>query len=364
MPVRESMENSLHGHCQYNAPTLIGNLTTARQGKGKDAVASTERVVSQDEHHPSSRAYKSRVTELSTALTFSEDVVSSRSPHCISYAAARRGVGGIFRAEGFEQELRRKTTDREQVGRHNCRGESKKHTCNFYSPVDKLPSRRERKPLRRVKSVPSRIPESVSSSESDSGSVVHQRAREVPASVSVRWEEQTLHRLSSATARRLVAACPRARDRERMDTLLERKHEKIEEARSTERRSFFQVSEKLVPTRSGAEPSSALILSPAEGDEGKSLDDDSPPRRDFSEQLRGGARPVRQKKLDDRTIVLDNDARFVKALQRAYPQEPRDWCETEAAPDPGRRRYVRGQLRWTDMPQPVKVSGRILIMER
>lgn len=326
-------------------PNLTGNLTAARQGK--DSIANTERVASQDEHHPS---YKSRVTELSKTLTFSEDVVSSRSPHCISYAAARRGIGGIFRTVKLEQEPKRKTTT-ESFGRYNYRGEPKKHTCNFYGSVDEPPTYQHvRKPLRRVKSVPSEIPESVSgisSSEFDSGSaVVHHRAREVPASVSVRWEEETLHRLSSATARRLVSVCPRTRDRERMDALLEKKHGEV---RSTERKPFLQASKQ----GPDADSSSALILPPA-GDEDKNSSDDSPPRRDFLAQLQGGARPVRQKKPDSRTIVLDNDAHFVKTLQRVYPQEPRDWCESEAVPGSGRR-YVRGQLRWTDMPQPVKV---------
>ena len=219
----------------------------------------------------------------------------------------------------------------------------------------------DKKSLRRAKSVPSRVLESisrVSSSESDSSGVVCRRVREIPPSLSVQWEEQTLHRLSSATARRLVVGCPKARDRERMDTLLEKKPRNIEEATilgSTKQRSFPQALEKELgvasgPDLSGARLSGAMLLT-------KDKDVEDSPPKDFFAQLQGGARPVRQKKPDDGTIVLDNDSRFIKVLQKAYPQEPRDWCETEASPDSGRR-YVRGQKRWTDVPQAVKVRHR------
>ena len=308
----------------------------ARAGRrhGRSATSAVVKLDSPKERRASQplgghQNYKKQLTELSTTLNFSDDVISSRSPQSIPYAKAKRRLRDIYRVEGFELEhLRPKVT--EPVGRHDCRGQTKKHNCYLHISAEETPPV-SRPDQRTHTSLLTKPPdENIEASRTVTSDVLET----IPPSVAVLWEEQTLHRLSSETARRLVDDCPKPKERERLEGILDRAVPSLEQDGSG------TISPHLGP----------IVEPPA-------VDNEAP--KDFITELEGGARPVYQRGDSKRTtIVLDNNARFEKAVQRLYPQQPVDWCKTEAAPLTGKT-LVRGYQKWVDMPQPAKVRASV-----
>ena len=314
---------------------------------------------------------KRHVTEeLGRTLQFSHDVVSSRSPQAVSYAKAKGEMREMYRPSSLGVILAVPNTVSEPIGRHDCRGDAKKHSlCHLRAPPTKsrempaLPA-----PRRRSRSLPSKTAD-----DADWTPQAHQlnllspcpsqheaassprHSKMVPASASVLWEEQTLQRLSSATARRLVEECPRARERARLEELLRRRWRTkgVEEDVHSPSSSHADTALQASRTHSPISPLS------------RSNRPSSPSPLKFTNELSSGARPVCQQRCSGRMIILDNDTTFHKVLQRCYPQQPEEWCGVKGERDRatyGGKGCVRGQLRWTDFPQPVRVSWSVKLI--
>lgn len=295
--------------------------------------------------------------ELGRTLQFSDDVVSSRSPQAVSYTKAKGEMGNIFRPDNLGFAL---TAPKESTSRRDWTLTNQHYPCHLRGSSAKTQSLQGAVQRCRSRSLPSKTYDSAGTEGRGIGqdhsflsprsswrecSSMPQCSRMVPTSASVLWEEQTLHRLSSATARRLVEECPRARERERLERLLERRPRD----RVTEKSASVSLSSSNAGSV-GATESTATSAIPDQSS--------SPPPVKFSDELRAGAKPVHQRGGDTgtSTIVLDSNVSFRKVLQKCYPQQPQEWSQEEdAAPLVGRS-CVRGQLRWTDFPQPVKVS--------
>ncbi len=345
----------------FTVPAGAGARTRGERTRPPVSKQSSE----EDKAHKLNR----RLTELSETFTFSDDVVCSRSPHSLSYAKARGRLSSIFRPEGLRPaDLSRFRRLEPEAGRHHYKGEPRRHLCRIYDPSDETPpipqgrTKRRRRGGEGTKHV--HLPTSPSQSKMDSspshyrsearyhGNSAPEGMRIIPPSLSVLWEEDTLHRLSNETTRRLIDECPRAKERERLEGILEGKQKK---------------PGKVVLEKSFLEPQRSMTIATVESEEGgreqstqqqshASEDTTSLTTGDFLVALGEGARPIRQGK-GGRTIVLDNDARFEKVLQGSYPQQPVDWCRTEAEDGLGLgRSVVKGSMRWSGLPQPAKVA--------
>ncbi len=364
-----SIRTSFGGRHARSFTTPVHSAVQARVGEGS---ASGPSQGAKEGVH----SLKRRLTELSETLDFHDDVVCARSPLSLPYAKARGERSRIFRLDALQPaEFSRTKRLGPTAGRHYHRGEPKRHLCRLYEPEDKAQlapharrrRRRERGEGGREEHIgvqASRSDVKVDSSQSHCGSGAHFRGnsypggmRTVPPSVSVLWEENTLCRLSDETARRLIDGCPRADERERLEDILDRKQGKTAPEKPTlkQQHSMFE-TRKL---RGDKRDDSSTSLETAQ-------DAASLMTRDFLAALEEGARPIQWGRGGDgRTIVLDNDARFEKVVQRVYPRRPVDWCRTEAeddvdAPRAGLglgRSVVKGSLRWTGLPQPAKVDS-------
>ena len=308
--------------------------------------------------------FKRQLTELGNTLNFTDDVISSRSPQSVPYAKARVQLRSLYKPSDLDLGQRRmKATGGRLVGRHDCRGEPRRHMPCYLSDVeDAVPvthhQRRRRGRLERSLTVPL-----VETSRSDvGGGNLLESAKVIQPSMSVRWEEQTLNRLSSGTARRLVAECTKARDRERLTAIVERRHEvegKREQVKEESPPSSDPTSRTKKDSELQSDASHMKQSCPVEDPLSHRLPEMTPLGRSFLTELQEGAVPVHQRRGDGRTVVLDNNAHFDKVVQSTYPQQPRDWCKTETTDTAAGMTYVRGYLKWTDLPQRAKVSAHI-----
>ena len=308
------------------------------------------------------RTANDRITDLSRTLAFSEEVVSDISPECVSYAKAKGRMRSLFRPGDLGLGVRLRRSQREGGGRHDCRGEPKRHIpCHLRQPRQEpwIPTHtsHEEKIFHAVPSQDLGLPHELSPRYTKDGSVEFWQAKMVPPSKSLPWEEQTLQRLSSSTTMTLSAKRNTAALTEREETTLpvEKSPQKthLEQKWSSEQTAFPKQQSShhhQFFTNWGRRPTDTEAVSPP---------------KDFLAELMRGAHPVHQRKGDGTTIVLDNTARFDKVLQSSYPQQPREWFEKDGTAHPLGRTYVKGQQRWMNMPQPARVRealGRLNVL--
>ena len=284
-----------------------------------------------------------RVNELSKILSFTEDVVSHRSPASISYTKARESTRSLFKPGDLDMGIGahlKKTTG--IVGRHDCRGEPKRHIpCHLQQD--------ERNSLHHGSIGLSGQTKRDLILERSSHDQLHiendhflGRVRSVAPSRSIPWQEQTLKKVSSSTARHL-----------------------------TGQPSKDSFDDNLRPLTHNRSRQSRRIMSNVDLGDGKdnthfdtACTDGLPQPRSFISELQTGARPVHQSMGDGNTILLSNNTRFNKVLQPSYPHSPSLWQEgpktdvAAAMEEEGRVEEganVIGYRRWSDFPQRAKV---------
>ena len=289
------------------------------------------------------RTANDRITDLSRTLAFSEEVVSDISPECVSYAKAKGRMRSLFRPGDLGLGVCLRQSPRESGGRHDCRGEPKRHIpCHLRQPRQEqwIPTRtgHEEKLLHTVPSQDLGLPHKLSYTKD--GSLEFWHAKMVPPSKSLPWEEQTLQRLSSSTTMMLSTK----RGTAMTETMLPVK-KSPQKWSSSEQTTFSK------------EQSSHHHHSCSNWERRPVDTEAASPPKDFLTELKRGAHPVHQRRGDSTTIVLDNMARFDKVLQSSYPQQPQEWFEKDGTARPLGRTYVKGQQRWMDMPQPARVRG-------
>ena len=286
------------------------------------------------------------VDELSKTLEFSYDVVSTRSPHMISYSHGKGRNRSLFKANSLGINTTHDRTPKTNgvVVRHNCRGEPKRHMpCNLSMDHTTPPSS-----THTWKAMPipnsrghtcNTLPGLTSSNELVSTESKVKRTSVVPLSKSFPWEEETLHKVSSSTARRLVglpSTISVTQNASHDQQQLSPRHSNIRDGRESEYKMEW------------TERSS------------------SPPLRSYVSQIRTGAKPVHQPRGEPESIILSNDAHFNKVLQTSYPQSPR-FDGDECVPSSREGAITKGYRKWLDYPQPVKVhvgqNSKINIMQ-
>ena len=207
---------------------------------------------------------RSQLGQLRHSLRFTEEVVSSRSPHSISYKQARGRLG-----EAFLPSLPLKKTQRRAADRDGRPYERRRHLCYLHGPPH--PPARERASISHSESVSIEpLSSAVCSLPSCPSGMLYRRLKTVPASKSVQWEERMLEEVTSSTARRLGGG--RKRDEE-----FEGKLEEVKETESVEN----------------------------EEGEGESRD------QNYPHCLERGAKPIWRRGRGD-LIVLDNSITFTK----------------------------------------------------
>lgn len=351
--------------------TTPADGSTAIQSRGEPSEARRSSQPSRE----GSRKLKRRLTELSETLSFSDDVVCTRSPHTLPYTKVKGRLNTIFQLDASKLELPGASTRYRRLepptSRLHYRGGPRRHLCRLHDPAEEgvpVPrgGRRRSGKLRKTGEEGQSIHLQTSTSDARMDSLYgtsryeprfHSHScpeglRTVPPSVSVLWEEHTLCRLSDETARRFVEGHPRERDRERLGAILEQNRSRGDQhARSLEPQPSMIAD-------GNSKRDDVFELSQEQLQAGR---DSSLVSRDFLTALEEGARPIHQRGGDTRTVVLDSDARFEKDVQSVYPQQPMDWCRTEdvggaAPPTAGLgRSVVKGGVRWTGLPRPAKV---------
>ena len=289
-----------------------------------------------------------QVNELSKLLSFTDDVVSHRSPMSISYTKARESTRTLFKPEDLDMGIGahlKKT--RGIVGRHDCRGEPKRHIPCHLQPDDHSSllgiqhgtiglSAQTKRDLVLERSSHDQL-------HIDDDYFLG-RVRSVAPSKSIPWQEQTLKKMSSSTARHLTG--------------------------QPSRDNFDDDLRPLTYKCSHLSRRTCIITS-AELDDRKDVTsfdttctDDLPQPRSFISELQAGARPVHQRMGDGNTILLSNNARFNKVLQPSYPHSPSQWQEgpkaevavaMEGEGEMEEGAHVIGYRRWSDFPQRAKV---------
>lgn len=263
------------------------------------------------------------VSELCRTLKFDDEVVLSRCPQSIGYKKALE-----MNLHGALHLSERK--DKRPLGRHNCRGELKRHVpCQPRSqslPVDvKLDTTAQKRSFLRT-------PEGGKPTSTANPSVASVHSDVFQAAASEEWEAKTLLRLSSATARRLArGGLPGAEPAATFTP--------APAPTSRERR-------EAVPSLAD-ENSKGQLQQPAST---------SATSNRFLAEFLSGALPVHRPRCTDKTIVLDNKSKFKKVLQDKFPQEPYEWCTDSSCAVPCvARKYTKGVQRWTSLPQPAEV---------
>ena len=275
----------------------------------------------------------SDVFELGKALKFDEEVVLSRCPQSLGYKKALEiGLNGGF-IPGTTRE--RERTRPLALGRHNCRGELKRHApCHLRS--QSLPL--DAKLL--TTTAPRLFLEALENSTPIANSCV---APEVfPVVPSEEWEAKTLLRLSSATARRF-----------------RRQHGHDLTPPEAEPATTAAAAAAVPPTSRERRETPAAKPSLADEksrDRNKAASTPATTARYLAEFL-SGALPVHSPHCADTTIVLDNRSKYDKVLQDRFPHAPQRWCPGCNAPHVARA-CTRGVQRWTDLPQPSEVLHR------
>ena len=140
---------------------------------------------------------RGHVRELRRCLTFSGDVVSSRSPHAISYSQAREQLPCSFLLPPLASS-RKKPDRREGLCDH------RRHLCYLHGPpaqgrLTPTPSH----PSSSLQPQPSHV---VSHAPSCPSGMLYRKLKTVPASMSCQWEGRVLAEVTSFTAARLGGA--------------------------------------------------------------------------------------------------------------------------------------------------------------
>ena len=337
-------------------PSIQNHVESGRSNTPSTARPSPRRSI----HSIRSQAQRDsvrQVNELSKLLSFTDDVVSHRSPASISYTKARESTRSLFKPEDLDMGIGahlKKT--RGVVGRHDCRGEPRRHIpCHLqadeYSSLiagaqygnTGLPAQAKQGPVHVL--------------ERDSHDQLFVddnyflgRVRSVAPSKSIPWQEQTLKKVSSSTARHLTGQPSQDNfDDMNLRPLMYRRS----------RQSRHVISNAELDGKIDVTHFDSMCM----------CTDDLPPPRSFISELQAGARPVHQHSGDGNTILLSNNARFNKVLQPSYPHSPSQWQEgpkTEVAPlameggEGGEEEeeegpHVIGYRRWSDFPQRAKV---------
>lgn len=265
------------------------------------------------------------VSELRTTLKFDDEVVISRCPQSVSYKKALELDFGAFRPSGERKDGR-------PLGRHNCRGELKRHVpCHLRSqslPADVKAMATEPRPSLRALEEKPTVTANVS--------VVSFRLKTLPATASEEWEARTLQRLSSETARRLRRA-GRLQNPAPPSPL-------AEPSAAFRGPSTSQDRQRVTPSRDVESPKDR-----------ESVSSTSPTGNRFVAEFLSGALPVHRPRCTDTTILLDNQSKFEKVLQDKFPLQPQEWCPSGTVPRVVKK-YTKGVQRWTSLPQPTEES--------
>lgn len=274
--------------------------------------------------------------ELGKNLEFSDDVITEVSPHLLSYAKSKKSIRSLFCPNNLGILTPHSRPTREPIGRHDCRGEIKKHLPCLSSPGVRD---RDLTSLPKTDGVGSKLSEiDCKLHEQHLGKtkrLTNTRVYMAPSTKSVLWEDETLGKVSSYTARRLSGKHSTVS----VDILLSRS-----------KPALVQEQESVVKNASSSLFSNVLSQSDME----QSV---SPPPRDFLSELQDGARPVHQKIADQTKIILDSDGKFDTVIEDLFPYPPNHWSETkETGKSEKRINNVQGYRRWLDFPQPCQVS--------
>ena len=324
--------------------------------RGRSNTPSTARPsprIYKNTHSIRSQAHDSgrRVNELSKLLSFTEDVISHRSPVSISYTKARESTRTLFKPEDLDMGIGahlKKTKG--IVGRHDCRGEPKRHMPCHLQPDDHI-SHLEGTQYGSIGLSGRTKQDLVLERNSHNQSHVKDdhflgRVRSVAPSKSIPWQEQTLEKVSISTARHLTGQPSKDSFDDNLRPLTHK--------RSHQRRHHIISDSEFGDDKDVTRFDTTLM-------------DDLPPPRSFISELQAGARPVHQSTGDGNTILLSNNARFNKVLQPSYPHSPSQWQERpktggpaeamggEGGEEEEESAHVRGYRRWSDFPQRAKV---------
>lgn len=279
---------------------------------------------------PSSNVYD--VSELGTALKFDEEVVLSRCPHSIGYKKALE----ISLNDALHPSHHYARKDRKPLGRHNCRGELKRHVpCHLRSQSLPLDVKLITAAPRPFVETSVRKPTPTANSSIAGASA---RPKEFPAPLPEEWEAKTLLRLSSATARRFRRLGGLHGQQDLAPTDAEPATSTAASTSREQREAAHSLaSEKFQDRREPASTSTSPATTAR-----------------FLVEFLSGALPVHRPRCTDATILLDNKSKFEKVLQDKFPQAPQEWCPGDTAPHVARK-CIRGVQRWTNLPQPAEV---------
>ena len=286
------------------------------------------------------------INELSKILSFSDDVVSHRSPNSVTYTKAKEGAHSLFKVSDLDVHIgSHLKKSRGDVGRHDCRGELKRHIPCHLQLEERICAPRLDTTLLKVPAG-SLIKRDHSALQRNSHgqsdyNLFLGRVKSVAPSSSIPWQEQTLTKVSSSTARHLIGLPS--------TDSLDDNHRQLSHKKSS--RQF-----KRAITQSNEDEREASC----------SDTDELPQTNNFMKELETGAKPVHQMKGDGNTIVLTNDARFNKVLQPSYPHPPSHWHVSEdskpvttaatiTTEGSDEDNCVIGYQRWSDFPQRAKV---------
>ena len=266
----------------------------------------------------------SHLKELGQSLDFSDEVITEISPHLLSYAKSKqRAVKCLFRPDDLGINTHSRPPRNAPIGRHNCRGDMKRHLpCHLVES----PSGDNSKTIDHRNSRHSDW-----NTDTDTKTTTKAGIYMAPSTKSVLWEDETLGKVSSYTARRLTGKPSNISIEDSSRSLLHRQQSSI--LKNTSSLSFFDMFSE----------SEGLV---------------SPPPRGYLSEFQDGARPVHQKMADRTKLVLDSGAKFDAVVEDSFPYSPTEWCgaASEAENKETKIESVRGYRKWLDFPQPAQVS--------
>ena len=323
---------------QPRAGSSSGNVSAPTRPSTRKAIPS----VRAHSHNQAGR----EVNELSKVLTFSDDAVSHISPRLVSYNKAKESSSSLFKPSDLNLGVgSRAKKAKGVVGRHDCRGELKRHIIPCHLQVSEQSPSTQYEANTQVKRNRSFQNDSVHEHVHVHGKdedILIGRVRSVAPSRSIPWQDDTLTKVSSSTARHLVGL--------------------------PSSDNFDEDDKRLLSHRRSHNLDTPSALAVAISDE---LDlkhdpvvfqDELLPAKDFTKELEGGARPIHQLKGGGNTIVLSNTAQFNKVLQPSYPHSPSQWqaevSKVETYKEEEKEEeddFVIGYRRWSDFPQRAKV---------
>ena len=139
---------------------------------------------------------RSHVGELKRAMTFTEEVVTSRSPHSLSYSQARGQLPRVFLPPLASDT----TCRRPRVGREMGARDFRRHLCYLSGPG---PPATHDRPAMSLSHPPPSLPPHVSHAPSCPSGMLYRKVKIFPPSQSVHWEGRLLAGVTSSTAARL-----------------------------------------------------------------------------------------------------------------------------------------------------------------